>query len=40
MSAAQRAAFLPADVEAQIASCTDDYEWRELSGIHAGAIYR
>jgi phosphoglycerate dehydrogenase-like enzyme len=32
MSAAQRAAFLPADVEAQIASCTDDYEWRELPG--------
>lgn len=32
MSAAQRAAFLPADVEAQIASCTDDYEWQELPG--------
>ncbi len=31
MSAAQRAAFLPADVEARIAACTDDYEWQELA---------
>ncbi|GAB5561346.1 MAG: phosphoglycerate dehydrogenase [Synoicihabitans sp.] len=30
MSAAQRASFIPPDLEAQLASCTDDYEWQEL----------
>ncbi len=35
MSPAQRASFLPADIEAQIKSCTDDYDWQELSGCTA-----
>ena len=35
LRASQRAAFLPPDLEAQIAALTDDYEWQEMPGCSA-----